>query len=148
MPNTGRSTGLAFTGRRSTAKRYAHTDVLVVGAGPSGLAAALSAADAGAQVMLAEETAKTGGSAWYGRGGHAIDARVRQLIEAVQTHSLIKVLTRTFASGYYADHWVPLVAPNHLIKVRARAVVIAQGAFEQPAVFRGNDLPGVMLAIR
>ncbi len=53
----------------------------------------------------------------------------------------------TFAAGYYADHWVPLVGPEYLTKVRARAaVVMAQGAIEQPAVFRGNDLPGVMLA--
>jgi sarcosine oxidase subunit alpha len=132
--------------RRPSAKRYAHTDVLVVGAGPSGLAAALSAAEAGAHVILAEESAQTGGSAGYARGGDALEARAQQLIAAVQAHPRIRVLTRTFASGYYADHWVALVAPTYLIKVRARAVVIAQGAFEQPAVFRGNDLPGVMLA--
>jgi len=56
------------------------------------------------------------------------------------------LLTCTYAAGYYADHWVALVAPEYLVKVRARSVVIAQGAYEQPAVFRGNDLPGVMLA--
>ena len=132
--------------RRTTAKRYAHTDVLVIGAGLSGLAAALAAAEGGAQVLVAEESARVGGSALYARGGRAVDARVEQLIAAVTTHPRIRVLTRAFAAGYYADHWVPLVTAECLIKVRARAVVVAQGAFEQPAVFRGNDLPGVMLA--
>src|SRR6202035_3675826 len=42
--------------------------------------------------------------------------------------------------------WVALVAPECLVKVRARSVIVAQGAYEQPAVFHGNDLPGVMLA--
>jgi sarcosine oxidase subunit alpha len=64
----------------------------------------------------------------------------------VLEHPRIQFAPSTFAAGYYADHWVSLVAEDHLIKVRARAVVVAQGAFEQPAVFRGNDLPGVMLA--
>ena len=48
--------------------------------------------------------------------------------------------------GYYADHWVALDTPGYMIKLRAGSVVVAQGAFEQPAVFRNNDLPGVMHA--
>lgn len=132
--------------RRSSPKRYAHTDVLVIGAGPSGLAAALAAAERGAQVLLIEETAQPGGSGLYARAGDSVDARIEQLTAAVVAHPRIELLTRTFASGYYADHWVALVSGDHLVKVRAGAVVVAQGAFEQPAVFRGNDLPGVMLA--
>src|SRR6202023_209898 len=58
----------------------------------------------------------------------------------------IRLLTNTYAAGYYADHWVSLVTVECLVKVRARSVIVAQGAYEQPAVFRGNDLPGVMLA--
>ena len=51
------------------------------------------------------------------------------------------------AAGYYADHWVPLVdAETHRPRCAPRAVVVATGAFEQPAVFRNNDLPGIMLA--
>ncbi|MEP7242854.1 MAG: glycine cleavage T C-terminal barrel domain-containing protein [Gammaproteobacteria bacterium] len=132
--------------RRPTAKRYAHTDVLVIGAGPSGLAAAVEAAERGAQVLLADDTARPGGSGLYTRGGGNVDRRVTELAAAALAHPRIQFLAQTFASGYYADLWVPLVAGDHLIKVRARAVVVAQGAFEQPAVFRGNDLPGVMLA--
>ena len=145
-----RSAGLgridARAGRRPTAKRYAHTDVLVIGAGPSGLAAAVAAAERGAQVLLVEETARAGGSGFYVRGGGVFDARVRQLVQLVLNHPRIQFLAQTFASGYYADLWVSLVTRARLIKARARAVIIAQGAFEQPAVFRGNDLPGVMLA--
>ena len=55
------------------------------------------------------------------------------------------MLTSTYAAGYYADHWVALVEPQRMTKVRAGAVVFATGVLEQPAVFRNNDLPGVML---
>jgi sarcosine oxidase subunit alpha len=47
--------------------------------------------------------------------------------------------------GYYADQWIPLVDADKMTKMRAKAVIVASGAFEQPAVFRNNDLPGVML---
>jgi len=133
--------------RRPTPKRYDFCDVLVIGAGPSGLAAAASAAERGASVLLVEETMALGGSGRYACGA---DAGVREhtdvLIAAVRANPSIRLLTDTFAAGYYADHWVALAAPECLVKVRARSVIVAQGAYEQPAVFRGNDLPGVMLA--
>jgi sarcosine oxidase subunit alpha len=133
--------------RRPTPKRYDFCDVLVVGAGPSGLAAALAAAERGAQVLLVDENTAPGGSGLYARGGERAGAdEVSALVKAVGAHSRIRLLAHTYAAGYYADHWVALVAPECLIKVRARSVVIAQGAYEMPAVFRGNDLPGVMLA--
>jgi sarcosine oxidase subunit alpha len=133
--------------RRSTPKRYDFCDVLVVGAGPSGLAAALAAADQGASVLLAEENPAAGGSGLYARSGAAqLAEQTGALIAAALGHPRIRLLTNTYAAGYYADHWVSLVAPECLVKVRARSVIVAQGAYEQPAVFRGNDLPGVMLA--
>jgi sarcosine oxidase subunit alpha len=134
------------TPQRKTPKRYDFTDILVVGGGPSGLSAALGAANRGASVLLVDENLRVGGSGHYVR--HARDSRERtqQLVEAVGSHPRIRVLTETVAAGYYADHWVALAMAECMVKVRARAVVIAQGAFEQPAVFRGNDLPGVMLA--
>jgi sarcosine oxidase subunit alpha len=132
--------------RVMTSKRYAHTDVLVIGAGVSGLAAAVEAAERGAKVLLVEESPRIGGSALYARGGAAVALRVEELIATVSGHARIQVLTSAFAAGYYADHWISVVTPSHLVKVRAKAVVVAQGVFEQPAVFRGNDLPGVMLA--
>ena len=119
----------------------------MIGAGPSGLAAALAAAERGASVLLVDENPAAGGSGLYARGGASDNAeQTEALIAAVRGNSRIRLLTDTYAAGYYADHWVALVAPECLVKVRARSVIVAQGAYEQPAVFRGNDLPGVMLA--
>lgn len=130
-----------------TPKRYDFCDVLVVGAGPAGLGAALAAADAGAKVVLVDENARIGGSLGYQRGGEsAVAERLRALTARAQAHPGISVRPATVAAGYYADHWVPLVDETCLTKMRARAVVVASGVCEQPAVFRNNDLPGVMLA--
>jgi len=133
--------------RLRTPKRYGFCDVLVIGAGPSGLSAALAAAGQGANVTLVDENARLGGSGGYALGADPDRARrMAELVQAVQTHPSITVLADTYAAGYYADHWVPLITPAHLIKMRAQAVIVAGGAYEQPAVFRNNDLPGVMLA--
>lgn len=132
--------------RLESPKRYDFADVLVVGGGPSGLSAALAAADRGAEVLLVDENQRLGGSGHYVRSDPSAQAVLVALVRAAASHPRIRVQCGTFAAGYYADHWVPLATPDCLVKVRARAVVVAQGAFEQPAVFRGNDLPGVLLA--
>ncbi len=133
--------------RRTTPKRYDFCDVLVIGAGPSGLAAALAAASRGARVLLVDENPAAGGSGRYARGGTSVALRkISALIAEVRADLRIRLLTGAFAAGYYADHWVALVTDECMVKVRARSVIIAQGAYEQPAVFRGNDLPGVMQA--
>lgn len=135
------------TPRRVSAKRYEFADVVVVGGGPSGLAAALAAANAGADVALVDENPHFGGSGIYALGSdRASLGRVGDLMKSVAAHARIRCFPSTVAAGYYADHWIALDAQDCLIKMRARAVVVAQGAFEQPAVFRNNDLPGVMLA--
>ncbi len=127
-------------------KRYGFCDVLVIGGGPSGLSAALSAARSGARVVLVDENARLGGSGTYATGGdvHRRE-RVEALVSQVLSDSRIEVLCSSFASGYYADHLVPIVTPACIVKMRAAAVVLGTGAYEQPAVFRNNDLPGVML---
>jgi sarcosine oxidase subunit alpha len=128
--------------RRRSPKRYAFCDVLVIGAGTSGLAAALSAADAGARVLLVDENARAGGGGtWSG----AFKGELERLIEHAARNSNIELLLSTSAAGYYADHWVALIEPERMTKVRAGAVVFATGVIEQPAVFRNNDLPGVLL---
>ena len=67
-------------------------------------------------------------------------------MRAVRAEPRIELRAATEASGYFADHWVPLLDALRMTKMRAGAVVVASGAFEQPAVFGNNDLPGVMLA--
>lgn len=129
-----------------TAKRYDFCDVLVIGAGPSGLAAALSAAEAGARVVVVDENQRGGGSGLYQLGGSAERRlKTRRLLDQVRAHPNVRLLEATYAAAYYADQWVPLVDADKLTKMRAKSVVIASGAYEQPTVFRNNDLPGVML---
>ncbi|ACL62672.1 sarcosine oxidase subunit alpha [Methylobacterium nodulans] len=146
------------------ASRFAHTDVLIVGAGPAGLAAALAAGRSGASVMLVDETAEPGGSL-LSEPAVAIDGKpawdwLAATLAELAALPNVTVMTRTTAIGYYhqnlvglaqrlTDHLAapPADAPRErLWKVRAGQVVLAQGALEKPLVFDGNDRPGVMLA--
>ena len=129
-----------------TPKRYDFCDVLVIGAGSSGLSAALTVADAGADVVIVDENQRAGGSGSYQLGGAPSCAQKVRLLHTVENHPRIRLYTGTQAAGYYADHWVPLVDRDRLSKMRSKAVIVATGAYEQPAVFRNNDLPSVMLA--
>ncbi len=132
----------AQAARARTPKRYAFCDVLVIGAGPSGLGAALAAADTGARVLLVDENARAGGCGmWSG----ATPEELAVLVRRVNENPAIEILLSTCAAGYYADRWVALIEPSRMTKVRAGAVVFATGVIEQPAVFRNNDLPGVLL---
>ncbi|WP_088890725.1 2Fe-2S iron-sulfur cluster-binding protein [Leptolyngbya ohadii] len=130
-----------------TPKRYDFCDVLVIGAGTSGLSAALTAAELGADVVIADENAKPGGTGLYQLGDARLLAdETLSLIEAITNHPKIRLYTGTIAAGYYADFWIPLIDGKRMTKMRAKSVIVASGAYEQPAVFRNNDLPGVMLA--
>jgi sarcosine oxidase subunit alpha len=142
---------------------HAFCDVLVVGGGLAGLAAARTAAEAGARVMLVEQTAHWGGRALVETdievdGQPAADWAAAQ-VAALQGMANVRLRTRAMASGLYdhgyaliyervADHRPGLAgAPRHrLWRVRARRVVVATGALERPLAFANNDVPGVMLA--
>jgi len=144
-------------------KRNTHCDVLVVGAGPAGLAAALSAARAGARVILADEQFEFGGGLLGSSekiDGASGSAWVADVVAELAQSEGVRLLPRTTVTGYYDHNF--LVAcerlTDHLPKgersgprerlwrIRAKQVVIAAGAFERPLVFSNNDRPGIMQA--
>ncbi|MGD9915792.1 MAG: 2Fe-2S iron-sulfur cluster-binding protein, partial [Rhizobiaceae bacterium] len=145
------------------ASRFAHCEVLVLGGGAAGIAAALAAAESGVRVILCDEQAAFGGALRY-EGGAAIDGKdgwswAQEAIGKLAGMGNVRLLPRTTAFGYYAQNFVGLVervtehlprpgkAPRErLWQVRAKKVIIATGAIERHMVFAGNDRPGVMLA--
>ncbi|WP_136248840.1 sarcosine oxidase subunit alpha family protein [Halomonas borealis] len=147
---------------------HQHCDVLVVGAGPAGLAAALAAARSGARVIVADEQEEMGGSLLDSRellDDRPADQWVAETLEALSAMDNVTLLSRTTANGYHDHHFVTLherrtehladTAPrkegrrqvrSRLHRVRAGRVVLATGAHERPLVYAGNDVPGNLLA--
>jgi sarcosine oxidase, subunit alpha len=120
--------------------RRRHSDVLVVGGGAAGLSAAIAAAELGADVVLCDEGPEPGGRL-LAEGGHA---HARDLTERAREAG-VEVLTRAPALGAF-DGLVPVWQGDTLHQVRAGRHVYATGTIEQPLLFPGNDLPGVMLS--
>ncbi|MCH6581718.1 MAG: sarcosine oxidase subunit alpha [Gammaproteobacteria bacterium] len=143
---------------------HAHCDVLVVGGGVTGLAAALSAARTDARVILADEQCEFGGGllgAHEQIDGMSADEWVAQAVAELASMKEVTLLPRSTVTGYFdhnfltvaeriQDHLGPMAAADkarqRLWKVRAKQVVLATGAHERPMVFRNNDRPGIMLA--
>lgn len=127
--------------RRHGDKQFLFSNVAVVGGGPAGLSAALEAAAHGASVLLVEEHPALGGALNYGRYDAAVG---KQWVQAVLAQPRIRVLTAATCTGVFADNWLAVVQAQRLFKVRSRRLIVAAGAIEQMAVFRNNDLPGIM----
>ena len=129
-------------------KAYLFHDVVVVGAGPAGLSAALKAADAGCQVLLVEELGLLGGALAYHRfdiQGEKADLLRIKLTEKIQQHDNIKVLMNATCNAWFTDNYLPIIQGKRMYKVRAKECIVASGAFEQHVVFRNNDLPGIIM---
>ncbi len=128
-------------------KRHLHADVVVVGAGPAGISAALTAARHGASVILIDENRRVGGSLTYDNA-HLKDPaqRIAELEETLRSEPGITLLVDSVCTGWFADHLLSVISAGSLIKIRARRCILATGSFQQHLVFRNNDLPGVILA--
>ena len=132
---------------KKTPKRYDFCDLLVIGSGPAGLSSALVAAKLGLKVLLVEEETQLGGTLGYQLFSEQEGpGTLNRLLSEITNQPNIEIRTQTSAAGYYADHWIALVDPQRMTKLRARSVIVSSGCYEQLCVFRNNDLPGVMLA--
>ena len=150
-------------------KTFAHCDLLVVGAGPTGLAAALAAGRAGARVILAEQDHRLGGallnSPPLNGSGEIIDGKpALDWIAAAEAELAampeVRILKRTIAYAAFDHNFFGLVegVTDHLPhppeslprrrlwKLRTKQVIYCAGAIERPLVFADNDRPGVMTA--
>jgi sarcosine oxidase, subunit alpha len=167
-PMIRRAAGLGVAPREPDPDRYQrtfdHCDVLVVGGGPAGLAAALAASQRDARVVVCDENPALGGSLLAEAEGEIDGKSARAWLEdtlaALRSAPNVRLMTRTQAFGYYAQNFVGLnerIAEAELIgdpdlprerlwQMRAREVVLATGAIERPLVFPNNDRPAVMLA--
>ncbi len=123
-----------------TEYRRRHADVLVVGGGVAGLAAALAAAELGADVVLADDGPELGGRLLW-EGGHE---QARALAAKARAAG-VELLVGAPALAHF-DGLVAVWQQDTLHQIRARHHIYATGAVEQPLVFTGNDLPGVMLS--
>ncbi|MET0972470.1 MAG: FAD-dependent oxidoreductase, partial [Thermoleophilaceae bacterium] len=123
-----------------TEYRRRHADVLVVGGGAAGLSAAIAAAERGADVVLADEGPEPGGRL-LAEGG---EDYARQLAARAREAG-VELLVNAPALGAF-DGLVPVWQGDTLHQIRSRCQVYATGAIEQPLVFPGNDLLGVMLS--
>jgi sarcosine oxidase, subunit alpha len=123
-----------------TEYRRRHADVLVIGGGAAGLSAAAEAAELGADVVLTDEGPEPGGRL-LAEGGVAY---AQELTERARAAG-VEILTNAPALGTF-DGLVPVWQGDTLHQIRARRQIFATGAIEQPLLFPGNDLPGVMLS--
>ena len=144
-------------------KAYLFCDVLVIGAGPSGLAAALAAGRSGARVVLCDESFEFGGRLLSERrqiDGAPAEAWRASVLAELASLPNVRLMPRTTVFGVYdggtygalervADHVAepaPYQPRQRTWQIVAKRAVLASGAIERPIVFGGNDRPGVMLA--
>jgi sarcosine oxidase subunit alpha len=164
-PFIRQSAGLGKAPKDRDADTYEHfhtsVDVLIVGGGIAGLAAAKAAGERGARVLLIEQSAYWGGRAVVDTpqiDGMEAEKWIDQTVAALQEMPNVDARLRCMGAGVYdhgyalayerlTDHTPGEEGPRHrLWRVRAKQIVTATGAIERPLSFAANDLPGVLLA--
>jgi sarcosine oxidase subunit alpha len=146
---------------------HVHTDVLIVGAGPAGLAAAREAGKSGARTLLLDDQSLPGGSLLADGPATAqtIDgedglAWVRSTVADFVRHEELTYVPNTTVFGSYdSNYFVALEDRTEAVAaaggrgvrqrvwhIRAGQVILATGTHERPIVFADNDRPGIMLA--
>lgn len=142
-------------------KAYAHCDLLIVGAGPAGLMAALTAGRSGARVVVADEDFLMGGRLNSERleiNGKSSASWAADIISELKTLPNVQLMPQTTVFGTY-DHGIYgaieqpgfKCASDHgahpvLWRIYAKKVILATGATERSIAFGNNDRPGIMLA--
>lgn len=131
------------------------TELLIIGGGPAGLCAAISAAGSGSRVTLLERNRALGGQLvkqthmFFGSekqyaSTRGIDIASILLYELKKYGDRVKIMTDTTAVGIYEDGIVTaLYKEEKYLKIRPQAIIAATGAYEKPLAFPNNDLPGV-----
>ncbi len=144
-------------------REHGFCDLLVVGAGPAGIAAALTAGRAGLRVIIANEDVLLGGRLLSERlevNGEAGHLWAKGAAAELRSMPNVRVLDRTTVFGVYdgreygaiervSDHLaqpLPGQPRQRFWKIAAKQAILATGAIERPIVFGGNDRPGVMTA--
>ena len=143
--------------------RNVHCDVLIVGGGPAGLAAALAASDSAMRVIVIEQDTLLGGSLLWNEeniNGEPGSVWLEDTVRVLRQRDNVTLLTNTTASAWF-DHRMVIAGEmlsdrrvsgegegprQRLWKIHTREMILATGAIEQPLVFANNDRPGIMLA--
>lgn len=127
-------------------------DVVVVGAGPAGMGAAVSADQAGLSVLLVDEQTEPGGQIYRaleknaGRDSHLLDddyCAGLPLIRALR-ESTVEYLPQTSVWNIDKALQIDLLSDGQALRVCARHVILSAGAMERPVPIPGWTLPGVM----
>ena len=147
--------------------KYVHCDVLIIGAGISGIVAAKTAAKNGYKTLLVDEKSYLGGSTIYQNSEHfkinnqISSSWLEKEINEIKKIKNLEIKTRTSVAAFHGynfllarenltDH-LPLEQRNNktrqrLLKIRAKKVITATGSLERPLIFDNNDRPGILLS--